>query len=218
VLNSTQRRLKAWLIAAQHDEWIEWVLQGGSLRPLESLRGWLPTTLKWISKYGWLPYFLADCLTADCRPRWSGFNDIGWLPGWRGRGINSLDAYRSTEEGTIATLYSSREFSPAERRRPNELLKVDRGRSRRRVDTTIKNDAFTFWMVKKKLRKRWQCNRIAMAVDLRRTSQKKQWEESRRGGRKFEFRIFPAPRNVWLQRPRISLRILHFSGKTYYIY
>ena len=103
-----------------------------------------------------------DCLLADCR---FGLNcradclfrlitdhglwvcDGGELPRWDGMGL-PLDARRSTEEGSEPLRFLPGAFSMI-RKRPNELPRTARGRSRRRVDTTINYDAFTFgWGVK----------------------------------------------------------------------
>ena len=59
-----------------------------------------------------------------------------------------LDARRSTEEGSGPLRVLPGAFLMV-RKRPNELPRTARGRSRRRVDTTINYDAFTFgWGVK----------------------------------------------------------------------
>ena len=92
---------------------------------------------------------LADCLNcrADCLFRlitdhglwvWDG----GELPRWDEVGL-PLDARRSTEEGSKPLRFLPGAFSMV-RKRPNELPRTARGRSRRRVDTTMNYDAFTF--------------------------------------------------------------------------
>ena len=59
----------------------------------------------------------------------------------------------------------------------------------------------------KKLRKRWQCYRIAMAVNVRPTSQKEQWIQGGERGGNLNSQI-PAPQeNMWL---RLFLRDENF--------
>jgi hypothetical protein len=95
-------------------------------------------------------YYFGLLPTADCQPLIVDFMIVFLLIAKvRRAGVDPLMPFCSTEEGEKGCFDSSWELLQQKRRQPNEHPTAIWVRSRRRVDRTIKYDAFTFWAVKK---------------------------------------------------------------------
>ena len=143
---------------------IKWVEKGGSLRSLESFRGWLPTTLGWPS--GFEEWLIAKMFF--------GWLPDGWLPtAWYADLWWSADCHNVIPPGSFS---GKTETTKRASERPGSIRQ-----------SIAMHLPIGQWKI---LRKQWQCNRIAMARWPFETSQKEQWfQEARRLG-KFKFPKF----------------------------
>ena len=131
---------------------IKWVMNGGSLRPLESLCRWLPTKLGWPSGF----WVTADCLFFGWLPKQLIADHWLWILWFRlnaeiGKGGVDLLDVLFDRGGRDGRLKSTQEFLQRKGDDWSSIRKANRGRSRRRVDATINCNAFTFWTMMKKI-------------------------------------------------------------------
>ena len=168
---------------------IKWVMKGGSLRPLESLCGWLPTKLGWSSGF----WVTADCLFFGWLPKQLIADHWLWILWFRlnaeiGKGgVDLLGVLGSTEEGVMAAWNPPRCFS-------SEKETTDRAFGKLigwgviaelTQQSTAMHLPFGQWW--KKLRNQWQCNRIVMAANRCRRAKKEQWVWGGEIGGNFKF-------------------------------